>query len=339
MIIKGIRIGVIVVLFMNAVFNSFAGNSEQEKLFDSDQVLKLKLVTNLEKLKTDRDESTGYIKGNVVYDDGNIVELPVEVKVRGNFRLREGNCDFPPLKLKFDKSAIDGTAFFNNRKLKLVTHCRDEVEMQNSVMREFLAYRMYNIISDISLKVRLVEITYIDESDDYSYMHYGFLIEDGDDMCKRHSMKELNVVNMFMEQLDKQEMIKMSMFQYMIGNNDWSVPKLHNVILASSSTHVPPVAVPYDFDMSSFVDPPYRSKIVGPNDVEINYKGDRVKFDELQQVVDHYLDVKNQILNLILDMPGLTIDCKQECLQQVDEFYLKLKTKTSIRHNFIRNVK
>lgn len=50
---------------------------------------------------------------------------------------------------------------------------------------------------------------------------------------------------------------KMAVFQYMIGNTDWSVPYRHNIrVLAFDSLSIP-YTVPYDFDHSGIVSAPY----------------------------------------------------------------------------------
>ena len=51
--------------------------------------------------------------------------------------------------------------------------------------------------------------------------------------------------------------LKMAVFQYMIGNTDWSAEFLHNIkAIAFDSLSIPSV-VPYDFDHAGIVDAPY----------------------------------------------------------------------------------
>nr|WP_321451022.1 hypothetical protein [uncultured Carboxylicivirga sp.] len=327
------------VLVLSYVSTINANAVRKNGVFDSDDVLKLTLVTNFNKLYTERDKEADYISGQVVYSDKKEVLLPVKVRVRGNFRLKETSCEFAPLKLKFSKKDIGNTIFKDNRKIKLVTHCQDSEEMLNSVIREYTAYRIYNSISEYSLKVRLVDITYVDEVDGTSYHNYGFFIEDKDDMADRLGVKSLNLMNVTLDQLDEQEMLKMSMFQYMIGNEDWSVPMLHNVILVQEDNHKPYIAVPYDFDMSYFVNPPYRKEITGTVETAKVYKGDRVKFDELRKQVDFFTETKTEVMNMILDLPEMSIECKQRCLSEIEDFYAKLDTKASIRRTFMAQLR
>lgn len=304
-------------------------------LFDSDEVLNLELNTNLARLVNDREEKEGYIEGIVRYEEGQKVELPVEVKVRGNYRLKEETCSFPPLKLKFAKGDIDKTIFEHNRKIKLVTHCNEDSAMVQSVFREYLAYRLYNVISETSLKVRLVKIAYSDLGGGEGFTQYGFLIEDVDDLCDRLDMKEQKVMNVTLDQVNRDEMLRMTMFQYLIGNEDWSVPKCHNIALVQNGKHDAFIAVPYDFDMSAFVNPPYRVRITGPNEYEQAYKGNKVEFDYLLGAADIFLDKKSEIQELILSMSHLPVKCRQKCLQKVDDFFAKLESKNTIRRNFI----
>ncbi|MCU4166617.1 hypothetical protein [Carboxylicivirga caseinilyticus] len=335
-----IKIGFVFLLFVIASVSGVkANNIRPNGVFDSDEVLKLTLIADFNKLYTERDKAADYIVGRMVYTDKKDVELPVKLKVRGNFRLKESTCDFAPLKLKFGKEDVGRTLFKNNRKLKLVTHCKDSEEMLNSVIREYSAYRIYNSISEYSLKVRLVEINYVDENDGSSFTKFGFFIEDKDDMCARLGIEQYKVMNVTLNQLEEQEMVKMSMFQYMIGNEDWSVPMLHNVILVKDGNHKPYIAIPYDFDMSFFVNPPYRKDITGTAETVKIYKGDRVKFDELRKQVDYFTETKEEVLNMILDLPEMSIECKQRCVSEIEDFYAKLETKSSIRRNFMAHVK
>ncbi|MBS2100509.1 hypothetical protein KEM10_19650 [Carboxylicivirga linearis] len=340
MTIERVKIGfVFMLLVLSCVSSVNANNIRPKGVFDSDDVLKLTLIADFNKLNTERDKSAGYLEGKVIYNDKKEVELPVKVKVRGNYRLKETTCEFAPLKLKFSKSDVGRTIFRNNRKVKLVTHCQENDEMLNSVIREYTAYRIYNSISEYSLRVRLVEINYVDSNDGTSFQKYGFFIEDKDDMCDRLGAKEYKVMNVRLDQIEEQEMVKMSMFQYMIGNEDWSVPMMHNVILVKDDNHSPYIAIPYDFDMSYFVNPPYRKEITGPVETATIYKGDKVKFDELRKQVTHFTETKNEVLNMILDLPQMSLECKQRCLSEIEEFYAKLETKSSLRRNFMAHVK
>ncbi len=311
-------------------------------LFSQHETLELTIRTDINYLISNRDRHMEYIDGEISFENhaSELNKIKSEIKVRGNYRLKAETCDFPPLRLKFKNKEIANSIFENNKKLKLVTHCReDNSEMLNSVYREYLAYRLYNIISPNSLNVRLTRVTYIDINTGNTIKQIGFLIEDDETLSKRLSCENLAALNLSMEQLEREEMIRMAMFEYLIGNKDWSVPKLHNVVLLREGTHTPPFAVPFDFDMSSFSNPPYRQQIIGEEEEEMIYQGFRVDCDQLQNSIQHYQDKKEELLNLILDFPYLSVTCKQLCLQQIEDFYSKLDRKSSIRRTFVSKVR
>ena len=49
----------------------------------------------------------------------------------------------------------------------------------------------------------------------------------------------------------------MSVFQYMIGNTDWSIKALHNIKLITFDNSRRPIPIPYDFDQSGLVNASY----------------------------------------------------------------------------------
>ncbi|MCU4173948.1 hypothetical protein [Carboxylicivirga sp. N1Y90] len=315
---------------------------QTDDLFSHTEPLDLIVYADFEALKSNRDKTVPYQKVSLSYvnNDTDTIKVLSQIRVRGNYRLRETTCSFPPLKFKFRSRDVDSTIFEGCNRLKLVTHCQDdEVEMHNSAMRELLAYQIYNEICDFSLQVRLVNVVYVDINTEDRVTQRGFFIEDVECLSRRNNMEEFNSVNLTMEQLSQNNMIRMSMFQLMIGNNDWSVPKLHNVVLMREGTHTPPIAVPYDFDMSAFVNAPYRKSILGEEEVRCVYKGHRVEVEELEETIDLFVERRGAIVDLILDFPYLDVKNKQLCLQKIDEFYNLFDHKSSIRRTFVSKPK
>ena len=88
------------------------------------------------------------------------VEHAIAVRNRGNSRLRV--CEFPPLRLDFDRDATAGTVFEGQNKLKLVTHCRNYDRGEQDMLEEYLTYRLFNALTDASFRVRLLRIRYVD---------------------------------------------------------------------------------------------------------------------------------------------------------------------------------
>ena len=334
-------------LITNALFASSyeldAATKERIKqsaisFFESDEIIELTVKADFTSIRADRDRTTNeYHPATVVLnDDGDELQIPVKIKTRGNFRLKTENCDFPPLRFKFKTRNVINTAFEGQKKLKLVTHCRDTSEtMQNTMLREYLVYKMYNTVSDKSLRVRLVKVKYEDTVYGEELIKYAFFVESVDQMAERLGLEEVEMANLKQEQLVEENIIQLALFNYMIGNTDWSIPKLHNVALFRHERHSPPVAVPYDFDMSEFVDACYMNVYMGRELLENRYKGKRVPMETLENALAHYKDKKSDLINTILGFEYLDLSARQECLKIVDSFYQVIASKQSYKKAFI----
>jgi hypothetical protein len=310
--------------------------------FETDEVLELTVKADFTSIREDRDRSTNeYHPATIVMvDDEDSLQIAVKIKTRGNFRLKTENCDFPPLRFKFKTRNVLNTVFEGQDKLKLVTHCRDtSATMQNTMLREYLVYKMYNAVSDKSLRVRLVKVKYEDIVYGDELIKYAFFVESVDQMSKRLGLEEVEMANLRQEQLVEKNIVQLALFNYMIGNTDWSIPKLHNVALFREDRHSPPVAVPYDFDMSEFVDACYMHVYMGRELLENRYKGRKVDIETLEKALAHYEDTKAELVNTILDFDYLDLTTRQECLKIVESFYQVLASKHSYRKAFIAATK
>ena len=191
---------------------------------------KLIIETDLDHLINVR-RSEEYIPAQVVLEDGQIYDL--KINSRGKFRRRM--CEFPPLSLKFSKSGLKelGFAKHKHNKLKLVTHCLENEKTvgNDNVLKEYLAYKIFNEISPNSFVTKVFKITYRDTSGKLKDIkRYGFLIEDTDEMAERLGGKECDeCFNSAMEVISKVDEANVSLFQYMIGNEDWGTENMKNV--------------------------------------------------------------------------------------------------------------
>jgi len=310
-------------------------------LFLSDEPLTMIVEANFKELKKDRNLERSYYEAVVKYIDGkDTVILDVKLKTRGNFRLKCENCDFPPLKFNFKTESVRNTVFEGQDKLKLVTHCQDKSDrLQACTVKEYLAYRAYNLISEISFKVRLVNITYVDTGDENNALRkLAFFIEDVGDLALRNGMEEMNVANIHQLHTDYFKMAELSLFQYMIGNTDWSVPKLHNIILLKKETHSPPIAVPYDFDWSGLVNAPYAKPSPQVDAVNVQqrvYRGYKKPIDDLEIPITKFIEAKTEMIDLFIDFDFLELKEKQKCLKYINEFYSIIESKSAVRHELV----
>ena len=174
-----------------------AREAEASPLFASDEPLVITLRTDIDWIRDTRSDSTE-VDGIISFpgDGGEVLQSPLEVRARGEFRRSKRNCNFPPLRFDFPRGDMDGTVFEEQNRLKLVTPCHDGRDnYQEYVLKEYLVYKTQEILTPLANRVRLVEITYEDTSEEYdTRTKLGFLIEADDQMAARNGgdLQELN---------------------------------------------------------------------------------------------------------------------------------------------------
>lgn len=226
-------------------------------LFDSADILELTLSGDTRALFNDRTNEAVYQPMEISYtaSDGQTVVIPLKVKTRGNFRRRQENCYYPPLLLNFArKKTPEATLFSDQDKLKLVTPCRD----QELVVREYLVYRLYQLLTDHSFRARLVRVVYANpDRGEATDPLYGMILEDEDEMAGRNACEIMKPNGLRPDKTERDPFLTMAVFAFMIGNTDWSVQYRHNVKLLRDTSARLPVCVPYDFDHAGIVQAPY----------------------------------------------------------------------------------
>ena len=262
----------------------------------------------------------------------------VQVTPRGMSRRIGGFCAFPPLALSFDRAVVPGTLFEGQGRLKLVSFCKPAANYEQFVVREYLAYRLYNIITPMSFKVRAANVTYHDTQtgrDDRT--RFAFLIEGIDDLARRNDRAELEVVtnSVGYAQLDPQATTRAALFEYMIGNLDWDFVSgvagekcCHNIKLMALAGAVNAlVPTPYDFDYSGFVNTPYA---LPPDNVPVRtvrtryYRGLCRFKDQLPEVIAHFRAHRGDMTALIAGEVRLDEANRRETQAYLDSFFAVL---------------
>lgn len=171
------------------------------------------------------DESE-YHEGTFRYADsiGNTYEVDVEVRARGNYRRRRNVCRFAPLRLIFSGEQPPNAIFEGQEKLKLVTHCDSGRSIyEQNILKEYLAYRIFGLLTEQSFRIRLLHVTYLDtDRDNQPLTKYAFLIEDRDSVAVRTGMPLSSVKQIDLSELEPAQTNLVTVFQYFIGNTDFS---------------------------------------------------------------------------------------------------------------------
>ncbi len=313
---------------------SISNAKEADQLFRSHDTLAVTISGPFATINKEREKEKRYPGAKLVYDDiekGRIA-LNTKLEVRGNFRLRKKICRFPPLRLRFDKAETKGTLFHGQKKIKLVTACMPKSNRyQQYVFQEYLIYRMFNLLTDRSFKVRLAEVSYVDTPDGkQTNSGFGFFIEDKARMRKRLGMKKVEHHKVSFSELNEEQLALVSIFQFMIGNADWSALQgeigescCHNAVLASGEDDRYFV-IPYDFDFTGLVNPSYAfpNKQLGQRTIKTRvYRG----HCELNPLVDSTLQrfhtKRDDLYKLISEFALLNQKTVKKTLAYLDSFY------------------
>lgn len=313
-------------------------------LFHSDEVIGVTLKADFRAITRDIGDEREYHAAEIIYKDtgGDSLSVPLRLRTRGNFRRSREICDFPPLRLNFSSEETVNTIFHGVDKLKLVTHCRTgNRTYEQFVLQEYLLYRIYNLLTDVSFRVRLLRIEYIDTGRDYStFVRYGFLIEDDESLAKRNGGIPAEVPSLSYSMTNLEVMTLMSMFQYMIGNTDWSINYLHNIVLITPEDRSPFLPVAYDFDFSGVIGTPYAipdEKLPIVNVKQRLYRGYCRSEEELQPLLELFLEKRDEIYALYYNQEGLDKGVEKRTLSYYDKFYKTISNRRGIDRAFMQN--
>jgi hypothetical protein len=311
-------------------------------LFASHTPLKVTIEAPLTTLMTERPDEE-YLDGSFSFigDDGTEHKLDLKLRTRGNFRRQEKICGFTPIRLNFKKKQVADTVFDGQDKLKLVTHCRTSAPyFEQLLLREYLAYRFLQTLTDVSFSVRLLQITYIDTDGVDPITRYGFVIEDDDAVAARVGMETVKVDEIMHADLIPSQENLINVFQYFIGNTDFSLVKgepdegcCHNAELLSATGGPPYMPLPYDFDFSGLVNAPYAE--VHPqfrlNSVRQRlYRGICANNDQLPGTIKKFLDKREVMYTTVAELDGLRSRSQGDVRKYLDSFFKIISRQSEI---------
>lgn len=325
------------VLFCYSPGSSVENNFPVEGLFDSDEILEITLKGNVRELLNDRTDKPAYHPITFSYkkSDGIEVSMPVEMKTRGHFRKLRENCTYPPLLIKFSASSVHTSSLFKDQsKLKLVMPCAGEVY----IVREWLAYKIYNLVTPQSFKARLVKVKLEDvKSKKAVDPFYGLLLEEEQQMAARNKVSLIEQ-KLRAQQTQRDVFLKMAVFQYLIGNTDWSIEYLQNIKLIKTNTSSLPATVPYDFDHSGIVNAPYAhpaEELLMQSVLERRYRGYCIPdLKTFEPVIALYNDLKKDIYGLFTNCTYLDAKSLKAIIRFLDGFYETINNTRSWQKDF-----
>jgi hypothetical protein len=320
---------------VNASVSKRGSQSSKTGLFDSDKILTITLKGDIRKLLNNRSGETKFYPIMLSYrgEDSSDISIPINVKTRGHFRREKGNCLFPPLLLHF--SNISRPCLFpENTSLKLVMPCRGE----KSIVNEWLVYKLYNLVTPESFRARIVKVKLEDEKNKkMDSPFYGIILEEEHQMAIRNHAIILKK-KIRPQQTMSEQFLKMALFEYLIGNTDWSVEFLQNIKLIAPDSTSTPVTVPYDFDLSGIVDAPYAKpaeELRMSSVHERRYRGYCLKdIKIIDSAIVFYNLLKNDIYKTYTDCPLLDAKYIKETIKYLDEFYSTINNPKALQKAF-----
>ncbi len=204
---------------------------------------------------------------------------------------------------------------------------------ENYLLKEYLIYKMFNIISPYSYKVRLVVVTYRDITNPRKqYVKYGFLLENTRRLANRAHAKSVKEVGLTRLNVLPEDITRTALFEYMIGNSDWVASSQHNIkILDPLDANVNRrVFVPHDFDYSGFVNADYAAPNaeLGQESVRDRiYLGGCVSDEDFEKIFKEFEANKDTLLRTIIDFPLLDRVDKNKSVAYLNEFFNMLKNR------------
>lgn len=318
-----------------------------DPLFQSEEILEVRIVAPFSTIFSNRDEEKD-TDGRLLYTNeaGDVSEFDVGVRARGLFRRKKDICSFPPLRLNFKGEQTKNTLFEKQNKVKLVTHCKDRsARYEQSLLSEYVAYRILNELTDVSFRVRLMRITYVDtDKRGKERVTFGFIIEHKDRLAKRLGMSALKIEKTSVSSLQPNYLNLISMFHYLLGNTDFSPIAgakescCHNHVLFGKEGE-PLFSVPYDFDQAGLINAPYA--ITNPrfglrSARQRLYRGRCVNNQYLDETIALYQSKRNRIIERATTQEGVDERYGKVMKSFLDKFFAIIDSPKKVQKQIVK---
>ena len=315
-------------------------------LFDDDSMIAVTIEGPLQTIMRKRDESEEYPAIFKFADAaGSEQTLDIQLRIRGKFRAKKETCNFAPLRVNFKKKQVQGTLFEGQDKIKLVTDCQSsKSSYQQILLKEFLAYKILNVLSDRSFSARLLRVTYIDtDRKGKSRESYAFFIEDKEHIADRLGLELVEIKRTYYGALDPAQANLVYVYEYFISNTDFSLlagPSdsncCHNTVLYQNAGEAY-ISIPYDFDQAGLVEAPYASpnpKFKIRNVRQRLYRGRCAHNSHLNSTFQLFLAKRDDISQLVNGLDGFDQRSAKRTMSFIDNFYEDISTPKTVQKKF-----
>lgn len=302
--------------------------------------LVVSIETDLKQLQSDKnDESWQPAVFKVLKGDSVAFQRAVQIAARGN--MRKKTCDFPPVKIKFYQQTPANDSLADINELKLVTSCNGAYQNEEWVQKERLIYELYNLVADQSFRTKSAATTFVDTGKKQRTMKsVSFFIESEEELAYRIGGKPMKPRVGSTHSLDSASYDKLCLFEFMIGNTDWSARARHNIKLIYLNATKSIIAVPYDFDYAGAVGTDYA---VPNGDYPIQTVQDRFYLGlcrpaaHYQKMFDFYLEQKSAMIEHCENAGYLPPDTRKQMIRYFEEFFKTLQDPRLAKRDILQN--
>jgi hypothetical protein len=322
-------------------------------LFDAHEELQLTMPLDFDALcRPSESSDCGFTPSEFRYHDadGNERAVPISIRRREGWRAQMTNCQVPTLFIRFSQTDAAGTPFEGQSTLALTSHCGKGIspggdrslelpsDFERYVINEYLGYRLYNLVTDASLNVRLVRIRYAHpDNPRLDITRDAFFAEHFEALAERLGAELLPSQSYDPEDLDIPAADQLALFQYMIGNTDWSIEDQQNVILIRSpgGRQVP---VLFDLDLSGLVNAHYALPASGlPIDSvrQRYYMGHCHADTDWEGLFTKFQGLRKDFFTLLAETPGLGRGDRRTTGVYLDSFFSIIGSRESRQQQIV----
>jgi len=128
-----------------------AGSMEPAELFSTHEPLSMDITADMRGFCRNPDEEDcADVPAVIAYreDEGRERRIEAGLRIRGRWDAHTADCTLPSLFLVLAPAASTGTLFAGQEELPLTTHCRPGGNYEQYVLTEYVAHRIYNLLTE-----------------------------------------------------------------------------------------------------------------------------------------------------------------------------------------------
>ncbi len=309
--------------------------------FYNEEILDITLESDFDKLIENK-RTNNYQNASISYTTNKGEKIKQSIQIRPRGKSRRSICDIPPVMMNFAKENPAARKNMGDHKLKLVTHCytrKTKIGEQN-ILKEFLAYKLLNILTEKSLRVQLVRITYLNTRNHDSSQRFGFIIEGAHELAERLAATRTKQRDIPVAQLDTDQYNTVALFQYMISNTDWNFVKLHNVKIFTAENSKKDIIIPYDFDHAGLVYTDYARVNPDYDQEDLRdpiFLGRFAGEADLTKTLNLFKSRKEEMRSYCKGLSYLTKRNRRAVLAHLKSFYKSIRKKRFVKKEFLNH--